>query len=219
VWHLGLVVLSVPDDDPTLLAAWGEGDAAAGNRLLERHFGSVFRFFRSKLDVQVDELVQRTFEACLESRASYRGEAAFKAWLMGIARNQLLRYLQREHCRGPEPLDPMRTTIVEALDRESPSVVAAEREEQRILLRALLEIPIDLQIAIELHYWEEMTVVEIAGVLDVPTGTVKSRLRRGRTLLRDAIDRVAATPDLAERTGRDLDRWAASLRARLLASD
>ncbi len=211
-----LVVASVPDDDAALLAAWGEGDQAAGNRLLERHFGSVFRFFRSKLDAMVDELVQRTFEACLQNRDRYRGDATFKAWLMGIARIQLLRYLQREHFRGPEPLDPMRTTIVGATQRASPSVVAAEREEQRLLLRALVEIPVDLQIAIELHYWEAMTVVEIANVLDVPTGTVKSRLRRARALLREAIDRVASGPDLAERTGRDLDHWAASLRARLL---
>ena len=60
------------------------------------------------------------------------------------------------------------------------SAEAAQHEEQRLLLEALRRIPLDLQIAIELHYWEGMSGPDLAQVLDIPEGTVRSRLRRAR---------------------------------------
>jgi RNA polymerase sigma-70 factor (ECF subfamily) len=55
------------DDDPQLLAAWCAGDKQAGAALVERHFASIYRFFRNKVAGEVDDLVQRTFMSCLEA--------------------------------------------------------------------------------------------------------------------------------------------------------
>ena len=72
------------------------------------------------------------------------------------------------------------------------------------MLAALNGLPLDLQIALELYYWEELSVVEVAAVLEVPEGTVKSRLHRARQLLREQLDRAEPNEDAAIETLRTL---------------
>ncbi len=76
--------------DAELLAAWSRGDAEAGNRLVERHFASIFRFVRAKIDVGVDDLVQQIFLALVERAAALREPDHFKSFVFGIARRQML---------------------------------------------------------------------------------------------------------------------------------
>lgn len=196
-------------DDFELLAAWQAGDKQAASTLLRRHFSRVYQFFRSKLDDQVDDLTQRTFMAAVEQPERLANATSFKAYLLGIARKQLLMHLRTRH-RRDKRFELMEISAVDA--GASPSQVVAVGEEQHVLLSALRQIPLDLQMAIELFYWEEMTTEEIGVVLEIPGGTVRSRLRRGRELLREAITKVAADPQLAESTIQNLDQWAASLR-------
>jgi RNA polymerase sigma-70 factor (ECF subfamily) len=94
----------------------------------------------------------------------------------------------------------------------SPSGVVARREEERILLQALRRLPLDQQITLELYYWEELPVADIAEVLDVAVGTVKSRLGRAREALRECIAQLEASDDARERTLSNLDDWAGGLR-------
>jgi RNA polymerase sigma-70 factor (ECF subfamily) len=63
-----------------------------------------------------------------------------------------------------------------------------------------------------LHYWEAMSGSEIAACFGEPEGTVRSRLRRAKVDLREALEHVADNPDLLSSTLADLDRWIASLR-------
>jgi DNA-directed RNA polymerase specialized sigma24 family protein len=77
----------------------------------------------------------------------------------------------------------------------------------------LRTIPFELQVVLELHYWEQCPVAEIAEVLGVPEGTAKSRLRRGREQLRAAVERLAERPDLAQSTLHGLDTWAREVQA------
>ena len=94
----------------------------------------------------------------------------------------------------------------------SPSEHVALREEQRLLLAALRRLPLDLQITLELYYWEHLPVADIAAVLGVPDGTVKSRLARARDGLRRRIAELAASDHVRTGTLKDLDGWARSLR-------
>ena len=65
---------------------------------------------------------------------------------------------------------------------------------------------------LELYYWEEMTAVEIAEVVECPVGTAKSRLRRAKEQLEAALVEIAESPELARSTMSNLAHWAAGLR-------
>jgi RNA polymerase sigma-70 factor (ECF subfamily) len=129
--------------------------------------------------------------------------------LFAIAYRQLCLHYKT---RANAPVD-LASQSVAGLDPSLASVLV-EREEQRLLLAALRSIALELQVVLELHYWEQCSVAEIAAALEIPAGTVKSRLRRGREQLREAIDRLAATPELALSTFQGLESWAAAVRAR-----
>lgn len=204
------------DEDFELLAAWQAGDQDAGNRLVRRHFSSLYRFFRTKLEDGVEDLTQQTLLALVEGRDRFREDGSFRAYLFGIARRQLMMAL-RSRYRSRKVFSPAETSIRE-LGQESevsPSKVVAAHWEQRLLLSALRSIPVDYQIVVELHYWEGMTVAEIADVIEVPSGTVKSRLSRARDALQKRIDKLARHQKLDAPTGDDLGRWIQSIRGRL----
>ena len=77
---------------------------------------------------------------------------------------------------------------------ESPSQVAALRSEQELVAAAMRHLPVDIQVTLELYYWEDFSVAEVAETTEVAPGTVKSRLHRGRALLRSWIEAQEAVP-------------------------
>ena len=160
-----------------LLERWRSGDENAGVALLEKSFPRLFRFFRYKTSADVRDLVQLTLLRCLKSRDDFRGEAQFSTFLYSIARTVLLEHLRA--CR--RDFDPLTTSVAEV----SPSLseVLIESERRARLYEALTRIPLDLQTIIELHYWEEMSGPQLAKVLQIPEGTVRSRLRRAKSAL------------------------------------
>lgn len=200
------------DDDERLLRAWRDGDQDAGNALVDRHFSTVYRFFRSKVDDDVEDLTQRTFLASMEGLERLRRDRDFRAYLLGIARRLLLRRFRDQAIRGRYE-DPMMVSAAEL--GGSPSQEVAAADERRLLLLGLRRIPLDLQICLELHYWEGMAVADIAEVLSVPPGTVKSRLHRAREQLRLRIQDMHDDANLVESTISDLARWAAGLKEQL----
>lgn len=160
--------------------------------------------------------MQDTFLACMRLRERFRGDSSFRTFMLGIARIELLRNL-RERDRRSRELSPERDSM-EELDT-SPFEVVEARREQRVLLKALRRIPVDFQIAMELHYWEHMSVSEIAMVTNVAPGTVKSRLSRGRDMARKQIEAMVLEPELRRSTLDGFDRWAESLRRVLAVED
>lgn len=195
--------------DLELLEKWRAGDAAAGQELFRRHVETLYRFFCTKVSAGVDDLVQQTLLACLERHHSYEERASFRAFLLGIARFQLYSYF-RTNKRDQERLEYETITAFEL--GPSPSTRAAESKEQQILLEALRRLPVNLQIALELSYWEDMTAPELAVVLGIPTDTVYSRLRRARELLAEHIEALTVGRNALHATETNLETWAASLR-------
>ncbi len=126
-----------------------------------------------------------------------------------VARNELYHHYERMQ-REAALFEPA-SMSVEAMGT-SPSAVVARQQEQRLLLRALRMLPLDLQVAIELFYWEQLATAEIAEILEVPQGTAKSRLRRAREELEANIRALAETPALVESTLAAFEGWAASIR-------
>ncbi len=199
-------------DDAELLEAWRQGDAAAGETLVRNHFVSVYRFFRNKVSGDLDDLVQSTFARCVERRDKLV-DAGFRPYLFGVARNVL-----REHYRGlarGREVD-LETGSVADLGT-TPSRLMVQREDHRLLLAALREIPLDEQVVLELIYWESMKGKELAAVLGVPEGTARTRLRSARQSLEAALSRLARSPDALQSTHDNLDKWSAAIRESLAA--
>lgn len=165
-----------------LLDRWRGGDTAAGEALFERYFDAVVRFFRNKLPDGTDDLVQRTFLACVEGRDRLREDASFRSYLFGVAHNLLRKHFHAIHV---DPIDFTERSVSDL--RPSPSTIVAKNRTHHLLLESLRCVPLDYQTALELHYWEGLTAAEIAVVTDVPVGTAKTRLRRGRELLLERL--------------------------------
>ncbi len=198
-------------DDNALLEAWRGGDRRSGALLFERYYNSIARFFANKASRDADDLIQRTFLRCVEKTADIRKPSSFRFYLFGIARNVLLEYYKEKSRRHRRVDDDFMITAIEDLG-PTPSQVIANAREERLILRALRKIPLELQLILELYYWEELRARDLADVLEVPEGTVRTRIRRAKQLLEREIEGLAASPELAQSTMCDLDEWARRVR-------
>ena len=202
--------MEMADDasDVDLLLAWRAGDAGAGERLVARYFLSIHRFFAAHVRDNVDDLTQRTFEACIKGRDRVRDDAAFRGFLFGIARNHLAKQFEQRRTRPTEvPISQAEPELLQS----SPSRAFVRLEQQRLLVRAIADLPGDLRPTIERFYLDGRTLEEIAIELDIAIGTVKSRLFRGRTRLRESVLALAAAGPLREATITALEQASASI--------
>ena len=199
-WYMPLV-----ETDRELLRRWQGGDRGAGDALVRRHFSSIFRFFRSKLGDDVQDLVQRTFLDCVAATDTIDETIGVRPFLFAIAHRRLIDELRR---RGRRPqLDPARESLMEI--GLTPSGVLAQQQEVELLQRALPRLPLEQQVTLELFYWEGMRGREVAAVLEVSEHTVRSRLARAKAALKEELERLASSPALAASTHQGLESWAA----------
>lgn len=183
--------------DASLLEAWRAGDKGAGETLIARHYRGVLRFFELNASWAADDLAQRTFLACIERADQVRDAAAFRPYLLGIARRQLARHLRQlaqsdamqRFDASPAPVESTRM-----------STLVARNREQMLVLRALASLPRSTQSLLILFYWEGVRTPELADAFAVTPSTIRSRLDRARDLLRTRMEsfssRKAGGPNL-----------------------
>jgi RNA polymerase sigma-70 factor (ECF subfamily) len=194
--------------DEVLFERWAAGDTASGEQLFARHFDAIYRFFRNKVDSDSEELTQRTFLRCVEAQAGFRRMSSFRTFLFGIARNIL-----REHFRERRRDDRLDFRSVSAADLGiSAGTQIAASEEQRVLLAALRTIPVEMQELVELYYWEDLSIAQLAELLGAPPGTIKRWLWRARQRLARALEDMDLSEALQRTTLSSLESWAESLR-------
>lgn len=198
--------------DGELLERWRGGDTVSGEALFERYYDMVERFFLNKVGTGVQDLVQDTFMRCVESRERIKDNDRFRMYMFAIAYNVLSGHL-RERYRGDHAIDLGEASVCDL--SPGPSSLVARRREHRLLIEALRNIPVEDQVILELHYWEQLTTHQMAEVVGIPVGTVRGRLQRARAHLEAVMQRLAESPeDLASTLAR-LDDWAAECRERL----
>lgn len=204
--------LALVQTDAQLLEAWRAGDKQAGELLFDRYFDALVLFFRTKVSRGVDDLVQQTLLACLEGQSRHRGEAPFRGYLFGIARNVLGTHYRR--ISGPGALDLGSITLHDLGER--PSEILARGATHRLLLEGLRRLPVRDQIVLELYFWEQLTAAEIATAMDAPEPTIRTWIRRARIRLGEEIERLATGARL-ENTNTNLDAWVDEVRSEFLA--
>ncbi|MEM7156772.1 MAG: sigma-70 family RNA polymerase sigma factor [Myxococcota bacterium] len=197
-------------DDVQLLAAWRDGDRRAGQALFVRYFDPVSRFFANKVGDDQDDLIQETFAACVRGRDRLREDGRFRSYLFSTAYNVLKEHYRRR--RADDRLDGLGSASVHDL-APGPSTLVGTGERERLLLEGLRRIPLDLQVALEMRYWEDMSSSEIGQALGLPAATIRSRLLRGRQQLERAIAQLPASDETRETTIAELERWAGQIRA------
>lgn len=126
---------------------------------------------------EAEDLVANVFLAMVRGLPGYRaGEAPFVAWLYRIATNEINRWIRRRRIRRFFGLS------VEIAVESKPT------EDGERLPAALADLPLRLQTVLSLHYLEELSIAEIVAITGSPPGTIKSRLSRGRDLLRARLN-------------------------------
>jgi RNA polymerase sigma factor (sigma-70 family) len=196
--------MSEPEDE-ALLTAWRAGDRQAGSVLFGRHFAAIHRFFATKVgDAEASDLAQRTFLGAVEARDRMQPNSQARAYLFGIARRQLWMRLRAQGRHGT-PASLSESCAEDVLP--SPSAVVARTQEETLVVRALRRIPLDLQMLLELHYWESLSTEQLGEIFEVPRGTIKSRLFRARNEARAALARLVDDPERRESSVQDFERW------------
>jgi RNA polymerase sigma-70 factor (ECF subfamily) len=176
------------DPDFNLVERCLNGDEAAWEALIRTHTRRVYGFcyrFTGK-DSEAQDLTQEIFLRVFRSLKSYRSdEGAFATWLARLSRNLLIDHYRRtRQDRSTDSIEEQLPMIEErAATSARPEGLLAGREASDILQAALQKLSPDLREAVILRDLQEMEYREIADVLKVPEGTVKSRLSRGRAEL------------------------------------
>lgn len=195
-----LHALGVPvgDSDAQLVARAKAGDRRSFDLLVQSHYTLVYNTaYRMLGDTSsAEDATQMAFIRAYRSLSRFRGNSAFSTWLYRIVSNVCLDRLRkrRDDVVG---LDVSYDEDSEAQERPLPDESAepatnAERSElQRIVHRAISQLPEDHRMVLVLYDITGFSYEEIAGILQIPLGTVKSRLNRARLALRDVI-----APDL-----------------------
>jgi RNA polymerase sigma factor (sigma-70 family) len=202
------------DPDRELFDAWRCGDKKAGDQLFTRHFDELYGFLRSKVGDAVEDLLQQTWMQLVQNRDKFTGEGSFRAYIFGVARHVLLDHLRRKYRRYNKHID-----LTELLEQSledlgvSPLAAMAERQEVVLVAHALRRIPLDAQILFELHYWQKLPAPQLAVMLDIPEGTVRSRLRRAKELVFEKARELASSPEELASTLSGFDTWAERVRA------
>jgi RNA polymerase sigma-70 factor (ECF subfamily) len=174
--------------DQQLVERCLKGDEAAWEDLIRVHtrrvYSICYRFTGS--DQEAQDLVQEVFLRVFRSLPSFRaGEGSFAVWLAKVSRNLLIDHYRRtKQQRATDSIEELLPMLVEktAASARTERLVAG-REASDLLQGALQRLSPELRETVILRDLEELEYKEIAQVLNVPEGTVKSRLNRGRAEL------------------------------------
>ena len=180
-------------EDELLAVRCQLGEPAAMDALVERWHPALWRYVRrlSASDDAAADVVQDTWLRVLRALPRLRDPARLRAWLFGIARRALMDALRGRYAADARAL-PDDPDAGPPDDADAPDD-AWERAESRALVHeALARLPLVEREVLVLFHLEALSLAQLAEVLGVPLGTVKSRLHRARRLLREALTRSGA---------------------------
>jgi RNA polymerase sigma-70 factor (ECF subfamily) len=194
-------VASINIDDSVLVRQSQTGDTTAMERLIlkyqNRIYNVVLRMCGNPDDAA--ELSQETFVKVIESIDRFKGKSSFYTWLFRIAVNLTLNHIQRNartatrslDAEETEPEGGTRQLLKDFLSDEhaaDPAVLAQSRELCELARKCLLELDEPQRTVVVLRDIEGMDYAQIAEVLNIELGTVRSRLSRARSNLRDILE-------------------------------
>ena len=179
-----------PPTDEVLLRRAGRGDELAFGELLRRHESRLREFIRCMLGAHahvIEDVMQDVLLQLHRSARTFANGSTFRTWLYGLAKNvcrQELRKRRRHVELESVDEEPLRQIKDERLD---PLEALTREEREAAIRRAVSRLPPHYRTVLELRDWDQLSYAQIAQVLDVPIGTVRSRLHNARVLLADVL--------------------------------
>ena len=172
-----------------IVGAMGREDPAAIDALYAEYSGTVFAYLIQALGDRsaAEDVRQQVFAEIWQRAGSYDPErAGLLTWVLMMARSRAIDHMRRRR-RTPEPREPARVaSLADARTaRVSPTDMVIERWRVAHLLK---QIPREEAELLRMRFYEDLSQTEIAGRTEIPLGTVKMRMTRALTRLRDLID-------------------------------
>lgn len=165
-------------------------DRDACQDLILRHHAAVYGWLRhlGADGPLAEDLTQETYARAWARIDSLRDARSLRSWLLTIARNE---YLQRARVKRPFEVGFEAAAAMAASDAPADDTLVRTERDVR-LRRAVSRLDGVLSEAVILHYFQDLSLREVGAVLGVPSGTVKSRLNRALTTLRDLLNKEEA---------------------------
>jgi RNA polymerase sigma-70 factor (ECF subfamily) len=176
--------------DEKLILRFQEGDINAYNELVKRYkdrlLNFVFRYFNNR--EQAEDVVQDTLIKLYTHASYYKNIAKFSTWIFTIAKNNALTELRKNKRKKTDSLWTDDGKVIDinsndqTLDRRVQNEIAIDQ-----LNKFLDEIPENFRMAVVLRDFQELSYDEISKILEIPIGTIKSRINRGRIQLAEKM--------------------------------
>ena len=188
-------ILRAMDEEPELLRKAKGGDRRAFDRLVELHlpqvWATVWRVLRHREDTE--DVVQEVFVTAHRALPGFRGDAKLSTWLHRIAVTRALNHVEKAEEKLRRASDPIDLLAVDGLRAIGTPLGALEAKElMRRLTDCLAKLPVAWRAVLALRDAEQNSYQHIAELLQIEMGTVRSRLARARTSLKDCVEGRAA---------------------------
>jgi RNA polymerase sigma-70 factor (ECF subfamily) len=186
-----------PRADADLVARARNRDEAAIRAIMQANNRRLYRLARGILrnDSEAEDVVQETYFRAFTHLDSFRGDSSFATWLARIAMNEALGRLRRQRpsvdlsTLAPGALEAQIIQFPLSAASEDPEKSMAQREIQQVVEHAIDELPEAFRIVFITRVIEGMNVDETADILGLKPETVKTRLHRARTMLRNNVEK------------------------------
>jgi RNA polymerase sigma-70 factor (ECF subfamily) len=182
--------------DAELVARARSRDEAAVRSIMQSNNRRLYRLARGILrnDSEAEDVVQETYVRAFTNLERFRGESSLSTWLARIAMNEALGRLRRQRPSvewTSLPQGALEAQIIQfpLSSADDPEKSMAQREIQRVVEHAIDELPEAFRIVLITRVIEGMNVEETADILGLKPETVKTRLHRARTMLRDQVEK------------------------------
>ena len=180
-------------DDETLVKQCQRGDSEAMTCLIvkyqDRIYNTILKICNNSDDAA--ELTQDTFVKVIENITAFRGKSSFYTWLFRVAVNETINFCRRRFKVPVQSLDSgLSLTAPTESPENDPARLAQQKEVIQLLTAAIGRLDEDHRVVLVLRDIEQMSYDQIAEVLQLELGTVKSRLSRARALLRELLETV-----------------------------
>jgi RNA polymerase sigma-70 factor, ECF subfamily len=184
-------------EDEMLVSRAQTGDHSAYNALVRKHEQRAYKFaFRLTRDPEeAADVVAEAFVRVFNALPNFKGQSTFTTWLYRILTNCFLDLKKKDKGKYNLSLDASLQTDESEVHRQledpnaSPQQDAERAERERRMQRAVHRLPEYQRALVVMYHAEQMSYDEIAAALDLPVGTVKSRLNRARVTLKELLSR------------------------------